>query len=55
MTRTEKATALMLDGQFSCSQAVLEVFCDDYGVDIITARKLRQCLAGLKRGGVCAF
>jgi len=54
MTRTEKATALMLNDNFSCSQAVLEVFCDDFGVDIKTARKLSAMFGGgLKRGGVC--
>lgn len=54
MTRTEKATDLMLKDNFSCSQAVLEVFCDDFGVDIMTARKLSAMFGGgLKRGGVC--
>ncbi|HWQ51936.1 MAG TPA: C-GCAxxG-C-C family protein [Terriglobales bacterium] len=54
MTRAQKATDLMLKDNFSCSQAVLEVFCDDFGVDVTTARKLSAMFGGgLKRGGVC--
>ncbi len=54
MTRAEKATDLMLKDNFSCSQAVLEVFCDDFGVDIMTARQLSAMFGGgLKRGGIC--
>ncbi len=56
MNRHEKASDLMKVGGFSCSQAVLEVFCDDFGVDIKTARMLSAGMGGgLKTGDICGL
>ena len=54
MTRSEKAEHLMMQEEFSCSQAVLEVFCDDFGADLVTARKVAALFGGgMKHGGMC--
>ena len=56
ITRFEKATDLMMNDSFSCSQAILEVFCEDFDVDLIEARKLSALFGGgLKSGNVCGL
>ncbi len=56
MNRFETASSLMLNDNFSCSQVVLEVFCDDFDVDIISARKLSALMGGgMKCGKACGL
>ena len=51
--RAEKAAALMRSG-FTCSQAVLAVFCEKYGLDEKTALRIACGLGGgIKSGEVC--
>lgn len=53
MDRTSRALSLFNQG-FKCSQAVLEVFAKDFGMDIETARKIALPLAGgATTGGEC--
>ncbi len=52
-TKCETATRLFTEG-FHCSQAILEAFSDDYGLDPILARKLANPMAGGSGiGGEC--
>lgn len=43
--RSEKAKELFLSG-YNCSQAVLGVFCEEYGLDFDTAMKLSSSFGG---------
>lgn len=43
--RSEKAKELFLSG-YNCSQAVLGVFCEEYGIDFNTAMKLSSPFGG---------
>ena len=53
MNRTEAALALFNEG-FRCSQAVLEVFAEQFGINIDMARKMSLPLAaGSGNGGEC--
>ncbi len=53
MNRTETALARFNEG-FRCSQSVLEVFAEQFGIDIHTARKISLPLAaGSGNGGEC--
>ena len=53
MSRTEKAVALFTGG-FACSQAVLAVFCERYGLDETMALRIATGFAGgMKCGEVC--
>ncbi|MBI9090465.1 MAG: C_GCAxxG_C_C family protein [Desulfobacterium sp.] len=53
MTRIELAFQRFSEG-FHCSQAVLEAFAEDYGLDPILARKIANPLAaGSGQGGEC--
>lgn len=45
MTREDKAEELFRSG-FNCSQSVVGVFCDDFGVDFDTAMRLTECFGG---------
>ncbi len=53
MTKSESAGQIFMDG-FKCSQAVLEAFAKDCGLDVETARKIAMPLAGgSSLGGEC--
>lgn len=53
MTRSETAGQIFMEG-FKCSQAVLEAFAEDCGLDVETARKIATPLAGgSSLGGEC--
>ena len=45
MTEKEKARALFLEG-FNCSQSVFTAFCDRFGIDEETAKKISAGLGG---------
>lgn len=45
MTRKEKAAELFLQG-FNCSQAVFTAYCDRFGIDEDTAKKISAGLGG---------
>ena len=49
--KSESAIALFLDDRFSCAQSVLAVFCEDYGLDKVTALKVASGLGGGVRCG----
>ena len=52
-TNGEIAAGLMRDG-FACSQAVLAMFCENYGLEKTTALRIACGLAGgVKSGDVC--
>lgn len=53
MSRQEQAAALF-SGGFACSQAVLAIFCDRYGLDETTALRIATGFAGgMKSAEVC--
>ena len=52
-TKADIAAGVFLSG-FNCAQSVLSVFCEAYGLDAITARKLAAGLgAGARKGELC--
>jgi len=53
MSRSDKALAVFKSG-LNCCQAVLSVFCSDFGLDTETALKIAAGFgAGMRQGEVC--
>ena len=52
-TKADLAADIFSNG-FNCAQSVLSVFCEDYGLDAATARKMTSGLGmGAKMGALC--
>ena len=52
--KSQAALALFLDDRFNCTQAVLAVFCEAYGLDKEMAFKVSSGLGGgIRRGELC--